>query len=215
MKNKKRLLFVIVFILIGLFFVGEHQWKQVNNKDNKIGMNIGTDVNLPRNQIEYIKSLVGLESKNMKILDNPLRVEGSFYIPEKTILSYINYYLKNSKNKDIENVQVTINKNGLTLKGQYKILAGFKTPIDIDILPTLTSNGDLKLELKDIRVLNFSLGGNIVDAIVKSWFSDLNNIKVEKGSIIIDKSFLKNASIKGIEVKEDYLVIDLSVKLEE
>lgn len=215
MNNKRKYLLVIlsIFIIIGLFLLGDYQWKRINDKDNKIDVDIDTDVNLPQNQIEFIQSLVGLKSKDMKVLDNPLRIEGSFYIPEDTILSYINHYLKNSNNEDIENIKVTINKNGLTIGGNYKLIAGFKTPIDMDILPSLTSGNDLKLNLKDIRVLNLSLSDNIVDAIAKSWFSNLDNITVDKGDIIIDKSFFKNTSIKKIEVKEDYLVIDLSTKL--
>lgn len=215
MKNTKKylLISIVLFIVIGLFFLGCFEWKNINNKP-KIDMDIDTSLNLPQNQIDYVQSLVGLESKDMKILDNPLRIEGSFYIPEDTILTYINHYLKNTNNKDIENVKVTINKNGLTIGGQYKLLAYLKTPIDIDILPTLTDDNDLKLNLKDIRLLNLSLSNDIVDAIAESWFSDLDNITVDNGDITIDKSFFKNTNIKSIFVKEDYLVIDLSISIE-
>ena len=215
MKNRKKylLMSIVLFIVIGLFFLGSFEWKNINNKP-KIDMDIDTSLNLPQNQIDYIQSLAGLESKDMKILDNPLRIEGNFYIPEYTILTYINHYLKNTNNKDIENVKVTINKNGLTIGGQYKLLDYLKTPIDIDILPTLTDDNDLKLNLKDIRLLNLSLSNDIVDAIAESWFSDLDNITVDNGDITIDKSFFKNTNIKSILVKEDYLVIDLSISIE-
>lgn len=215
MGNKRKYIFIIsiIFLLISLFFLGSFEWKSINNKNSKIDIDVDTNLNLPQNQIEYLQSLVGLESKNMKILDNPLRVEGSFYIPEDTILSYINHYLKNSNNKDIENVQVTINKNGLTIGGQYKLLAYLKTPIDIDVLPTLTEDNDLRLNLKDIRLLNLSLNNDIIDAIVDSWFSDMDNVTVDKGDIIIDKGFFENANIKSISVEEDYLVMGLSVNI--
>ena len=215
MKNRKKylLMSIVLFIVIGLFFLGSFEWKNINNKP-KIDMDIDTSLNLPQNQIDYIQSLSGLESKDMKILDNPLRIEGNFYIPEYTILTYINHYLKNTNNKDIENVKVTINKNGLTIGGQYKLLDYLKTPIDIDILPTLTDDNDLKLNLKDIRLLNLSLSNDIVDAIAESWFSDLDNITVDNGDITIDKSFFKNTNIKSISVREDYLVIDLSISIE-
>lgn len=214
MKNKRKYLLIgiIVFIFISLFFIGRFEWKNVNN-NSKIDMDVNTNLDLRQSQIEHIQSLVGLESKNMKILDNPLRIEGSFYIPENTILTYIELYLKDTNNKDIENIKVTINKNGLTIGGQYKLIAYIKTPIDIDILPTLTKDNDLKLNLKDIRLLNLSLSDDIVDAIADSWFSDLDNITVHQGDIIIDKSFFKNTNIKSISVEEDYLVIDLSMNL--
>ncbi|MEW9080822.1 hypothetical protein [Terrisporobacter glycolicus] len=215
MKNRRKYLFIgiILLVITCLFFIGSLEWKSINNNSPKIDMNVNTNFNLPQNQIEYIQSLVGLESKDMKILDNPLRIEGSFYIPEDTILSFVDHYLKNTNNKDIENIKITINENGLTIGGQYKLLAYLKTPIDIDILPTLTENNDLKLNLKDIRVLNLSLNNDIVDAIADSWFSNLDSITVDKGDIIIDKTFFKNTNIKSISVEEDYLVVNLSIRL--
>lgn len=215
MKNRRKYLFIgiIFFVITSLFFIGRVEWKSINNNSPKIDMNVNTNFNLPQNQIEYIQSLVGLESKDMKILDNPLRIEGSFYIPEDTILSYVSHYLKNTNNKDIENIKITINENGLTIGGQYKLLAYLKTPIDIDILPTLTEDNDLKLNLKDIRVLNLSLNNDIVDAIADSWFSNLDNITVDKGDIIIEKTFFKNTHIKSISVEKDFLVVNLSTSL--
>lgn len=214
MKNRRKYLFIgiIFFVITSLIFIGRVEWKSRNNSP-KVDMNVNTNFNLPQNQIEYIQSLVGLESKDMKILDNPLRIEGSFYIPEDTILSYVSHYLKNTNNKDIENIKITINENGLTIGGQYKLLAYLKTPIDIDILPTLTEDNDLKLNLKDIRVLNLSLNNDIVDAIADSWFSNLDNITVDKGDIIIEKTFFKNTHIKSISVEKDFLVVNLSTSL--
>ncbi|MCC3869850.1 hypothetical protein [Terrisporobacter mayombei] len=215
MKNRRNYLLIgiILFVITSLLFIGSVEWKSINSNSPKIDMNVNTNFNLPQNQIEYIQSLVGLESKDMKILDNPLRIEGSFYIPEDTILSFVDHYLKNTNNKDIENIKITINENGLTIGGQYKLLAYLKTPIDIDILPTLTEDNDLRLNLKDIRVLNLSLNNDIVDAIADSWFSNLDNITVDKGDIIIDKTFFKNTNIKSISVEKDYLVVNLSISL--
>lgn len=215
MKHRRKYLFIgiIFFVITSLFFISRVEWKSRNDNSPKVDMNVNTNFNLPQNQIEYIQSLVGLESKDMKILDNPLRIEGSFYIPEDTILSYVSHYLKNTNNKDIENIKITINENGLTIGGQYKLLAYLKTPIDIDILPTLTEDNDLKLNLKDIRVLNLSLNNDIVDAIADSWFSNLDNITVNKGDIIIEKTFFKNTHIKSISVEKDFLVVNLSTSL--
>lgn len=215
MKNRRKYLFIgiILFVITSLFFIGSIEWKSINKNSPKIDMNVNTNFNLPQNQIEYMQSLVGLESKDMKILDNPLRIEGTFYIPEDTILSFVNHYLKNTNNKDIENIKITINENGLTIGGQYKLLAYLKTPIDIDILPTLTEDKNLRLNLKDIRVLNLSLNNDIVDAIADSWFSNLDNITVDKGDVIIDKTFFKNTNIKSISVEKDFLVVNLSIGL--
>ena len=198
--------------MLSLFGIYELSIK--NNKKSSVDIDVNTSLNIPKEQMQYLQSLVGLESKNIKILDNPLRIEGSFYIPEETILTFINHYLENSNNKDITNLNITINKNALTISGQYKLLTYLKTPIDIDILPTITKEKNLRLNLKDIRLLNLSLNDNIIDAVIDSWFSDLENISVDRGDVIIDKSFFKNTEIKSIDLKEDYLVIDLSLKIQ-
>lgn len=216
MKLKRRsiIILVVLFIALVLSLFGVYELSIKNNKKSSLDIDVNTSLNIPKEQMQYLQSLVGLESKNIKILDNPLRIEGSFYIPEETILTFINHYLESSNNKDITNLNITINKNALTISGQYKLLTYLKTPIDIDILPTITKEKNLRLNLKDIRLLNLSLNENIIDAVIDSWFSDLENISVDRGDVIIDKSFFKNTEIKSIDLKEDYLVIDLSLKIQ-
>lgn len=216
MKLKRRsiIILIILFISLVLSIFGIYELSIKNNKKSSIDIDVNTSLNIQKEQMQYLQSLVDLESKNMKILDNPLRIEGSFYIPEETILTFINHYLESSNNKDITNLNITINKNALTISGQYKLLTYLKTPIDIDILPTITKEKNLRLNLKDIRLLNLSLNENIIDAVIDSWFSDLENISVDRGDVIIDKSFFKNTEIKSIDLKEDYLVIDLSLKIQ-
>ena len=216
MKLKRRsiIILVVLFIALVLSLFGIYELSIKNNQKSSIDIDVNTSLNIPKEQMQYLQSLVGLESKNIKILDNPLRIEGSFYIPEETILTFINHYLESSNNKDITNLNITINENALTISGQYKLLTYLKTPIDIDILPTITKDKNLKLNLKDIRLLNLSLNENIIDAVIDSWFSDLENISVDRGDVIIDKSFFKNTEIKSMDLKEDYLVIDLSLKIQ-
>ena len=216
MKLKRRsiIILVVLFISLVLSLFGIYELSIKNNKKSSLDIDVNTSLNIPKEQMQYLQSLVGLESKNIKILDNPLRIEGSFYIPEETILTFINHYLESSNNKDITNLNITINENDLTISGQYKLLTYLKTPIDIDILPTITKEKNLRLNLKDIRLLNLSLNENIIDAVIDSWFSDLENISVDRGDVIINKLLLKNTKIKSIDLKEDYLVIDLSLKIQ-
>ena len=214
LKRRSLIILIILFISLVLSLFGIYELSIKNNKKSSLDIDVNTNLNIPKEQMQYLQSLVGLESKNIKILDNPLRIEGSFYIPEETILTFINHYLESSNNKDITNLNITINKNALTISGQYKLLTYLKTPIDIDILPTITKEKNLRLNLKDIRLLNLSLNENIIDAVIDSWFSDLENISVDRGDVIIDKSFFKNTEIKSIDLKEDYLVIDLSLKIQ-
>ncbi len=196
-----------------MILFGLYEWKNKNNKPISSDININTNLSISDEQKELLECLVGLESKEIKVLDNPLRIDGTFYIPEETVLTFINYYLKTTKNKDIDDIGVVIDENGMTIEGKYKLIQFMKTPIDIDILPIITEDKDLKLYLKDIRVLNLSLGEDIINAIIDSWFSDMNYITVESGDIVINKEFFKNTDLNSISVEEDNLILDLSIKL--
>ena len=110
MKFKRKIIIpLIILIFIILLFVGIYELSIKNNKKSSLDIDVNTSLNIPKEQMQYLQSLVGLESKNIKILDNPLRIEGSFYIPEETILTFINHYLESSNNKDITNLNITIN----------------------------------------------------------------------------------------------------------
>lgn len=212
MKIKKKYIIIIVVLLIFLFLIFIFECSKIKNNKEPVDMDQNINLNMTDNEIEFIQSLVGLKSKDLQVLDNPLRIEGAFYIPEETVKNYIEHYLKKSNNKYVEDIEIIMNEKIITIGGKYKLLDYLKTPIDIDILPTLTKDNDLKLALKDIRLLNISLNDKIVDAIVESWFSDLDNIKVDSGDVIINKKFFGNSEIKSIKVEEDYLVINLSMK---
>ena len=83
MKLKRRsmiiLIILLVFLVLSIFGIYELSIK--SNKKSSLDIDVNTSLNIPKEQMQYLQSLVGLESKNIKILDNPLRIEGSFYIP--------------------------------------------------------------------------------------------------------------------------------------
>ena len=113
MKLKRRsiIILVVLFIALVLSLFGIYELSIKNNQKSSIDIDVNTSLNIPKEQMQYLQSLVGLESKNIKILDNPLRIEGSFYIPEETILTFINHYLESSNNKDITNLNITDRKS--------------------------------------------------------------------------------------------------------
>ena len=80
MKLKRRsiIILVVLFISLVLSLFGIYELSIKNNKKSSIDIDVNTSLNIPKEQMQYLQSLVGLESKNIKILDNPLRIEGSF-----------------------------------------------------------------------------------------------------------------------------------------
>lgn len=213
MKNKKRyilpIIIIIVLIIRGFSIVNLNK----NNEDtSKISSSEDEELKLLDKQVEFIKSLVGLESKEMQILDNPLRLEGTFIIPEKTLLKGIQYYLETFKNTDIKDVKVSINNDGIRISGRYNLFLKFMTPVELTVVPSLTKDGDLKLDLNDIKVLKLKINDKIIDSIVESWFSNLKGISTDNGGVVIDKSDFKGVSLKSLSVESSNLIISISVK---
>lgn len=173
-----------------------------------------TNIKIPDKQKEFLQVLVGLESKNMKIEDNPLRIEGTFIIPEGTVLKGIKYYLKTSKNKDIKDVEINLESDQMKIKAKYSLFGKFKTPVEMSVVPSLTENSDIRLDLKDIKVLNLKINQKLIDSIINNWFSDQKGISVDDGDVIIDKRNFNGISLNDLSIKSSDLIINLSINLD-
>ena len=216
MKIKKIyivILAVLMIILIGGYEIYTKIKQDIANRQ-EIEFSTNNNLKLFNGQTEILHTLVGLESKEMKIIDNPLRIEGEFKVPEETALNGINYYLKTTKNKEINDVDIRIEKDKIIIGAKYKLLNTFKTPMEVSIIPSITKSSDIKLHISDVTVLGFSIDEELVDAIVDSWFSNIKGIKVEKGDVIVDKNNFKDIAIKSISLDTDNLIISLSMKLD-
>lgn len=216
MKIKKIyivILAVLMIILIGGYEIYTKIKQDITNRQ-EIEFSTNNNFKLFNGQTEILHTLVGLESKEMKIIDNPLRIEGEFKVPEETALNGINYYLKTTKNKEINDVDIRIEKDKIIIGAKYKLLNTFKTPMEVSIIPSITKSSDIKLHISDVTVLGFSIDEELVDAIVDSWFSNIKGIKVEKGDVIVDKNNFKDITIKSISLDTDNLIISLSMKLD-
>ena len=216
MKIKKIyivILAVLMIILIGGYEIYTKIKLDITNRQ-EIEFSTNNNFKLFNGQTEILHTLVGLESKEMKIIDNPLRIEGEFKVPEETALNGINYYLKTTKNKEINDVDIRIEKDKIIIGAKYKLLNTFKTPMEVSIIPSITKSSDIKLHINDVTVLGFSIDEGLVNAVVDSWFSNIKGIKVEKGDVIVDKNNFKDIAIKSISLDTDNLIISLSMKLD-
>ena len=215
LKNKKLYVIVIIVIMLLIGGIGIINFNKSNNFETHNGTsNSNEELKLLDNQVAFVKALVGLESKEMKIIDNPLRLEGSFIIPDKTLLNSIEYYLAKSKNTDIKDVEVSINKDGIEISGKYNLFAKFMTPVEITVVPSITKENDVKLDLKDIKVLKLKINNKIIDAIIESWFSNLQGIRIDNGDVVIDKSNFKGVTVKSLSIESSNFVIGISIKLD-
>lgn len=215
--NKKRIYItlgiILTAILVSVLLQINISHDYSSNKP-ELDIESNTNIKIPDKQREFLKVLVGLESKNMKIEDNPLRIEGTFVVPQDTVLNGIKYYLKTSKNKDIKDVEINLESEKMKIKAKYNLFGKFKTPVEMSVVPFLTENSDIRLDLKDIRVLNLKINQKLIDSIINNWFSDQKGISVDDGDVIIDKRNFKGVSLNDLLIKSSNLVINLSINLD-
>lgn len=221
MRNKKRKIFlgVIIFLTLSAFMLfsikkldtqSNQQVKKIENSEEKVKNTEGKN-------LTFFIDIAGVKATNAELIDNPVGVKGEFLVPEKSILNGINYFLKETKNDKISNVNIDIEENGIIAKVDYKVNQNITTPIEVKFLPTVDKNNNLILNIKEVKLLDLKLYDWIVDialkSFIKDWFSkDSNiNVKFEKGNVVIDKNNFKEVMLKNISLGSKDLKINMLI----
>ncbi|MDU3803347.1 hypothetical protein [Paraclostridium bifermentans] len=186
------------------------QVKKIENSEEKVKNTEGKN-------LTFFIDIAGVKATNAELIDNPVGVKGEFLVPEKSILNGINYFLKETKNDKISNVNIDIEENGIIAKVDYKVNQNITTPIEVKFLPTVDKNNNLILNIKEVKLLDLKLYDWIVDialkSFIKDWFSkDSNiNVKFEKGNVVIDKNNFKGVMLKNISLESKDVKINMII----
>ncbi|MDU0298205.1 hypothetical protein RWY47_15235 [Paraclostridium sp. MRS3W1] len=221
MRNKKRKIFlgVIIFFTLSSFMLfsikkldtqSKQQVKKIENSEDKVK-------NTEEKNLTFFRDIAGVKATNVELIDNPVGVKGEFSVPEKSILNGINYFLKETKNEKISNVNIHIEKQGIIAKVDYKVNKSITTPIEVKFLPIVDKSNNLILNIKEVKLLDLKLYDWVVDialkSFIKDWFSkDSNiNVKFEKGNVIIDKNNFKGVMLKNISLESKGVKINMII----
>lgn len=221
MKNKKQKIFlgIIIFFILSatIIFSIKKLDTQQNQQVKKIENNKDTVENSKEKNLTFFRDIAGVKATNIELIDNPVGVKGEFLVPEKSILNGINYFLKQTKNDKISNVNIDIEESGIIAKVDYKVNRSITTPIEVKFLPTVDKNNNLILNIKEVKLLDLKLYDWIVDialkSFIKDWFSKDSNIdvKFEKGNVVIDKNNFKEVILKNISLEQKDLKINMII----
>lgn len=221
MKNKKQKIFlgIIIFLILSatIIFSIKKLETQPIQQVKKIEKNKDIVENSEAKNLTFFRDIAGVKATNIELIDNPVGVKGEFLVPEKSILNGINYFLKETKNDKINNVNIDIEENGIIAKVDYKVNQNITTPIEVKFLPTVDKNNNLILKIKEVKLLDLKLYDWIVDialkSFIKDWFSkDSNiNVKFEKGNVVIDKNNFKEVMLKNISLGSKDLKINMII----
>ncbi|MEN2257778.1 hypothetical protein AAIB48_08365 [Paraclostridium benzoelyticum] len=221
MKNKKQKIFlgIIIFFILSatIIFSIKKLDTQQNQQVKKIENNKDAVENSKEKNLTFFRDIAGVKATNIELIDNPVGVKGEFLVPEKFILNGINYFLKQTKNDKISNVNIDIEESGIIAKVDYKVNKSVTTPIEVKFLPTVDKNNNLILNIKEVKLLDLKLYDWIVDialkSFIKDWFSKDSNIdvKFEKGNVVIDKNNFKEVVLKNISLGPKDLKINMII----
>lgn len=221
MKNKKQKIFlgIIIFFILSatIIFSIKKLDTQPTQQVKKIENNKDIVENSEAKNLTFFRDIAGVKAKNIELIDNPVGVKGEFLVPEKSILNGINYFLNETKNDKISNVNIDIEENGIIAKVDYKVNQNITTPIEVKFLPTVDKHNNLILNIKEVKLLDLKLYDWIVDialkSFIKDWFSkDSNiNVKFEKGNVVIDKNNFKEVILKNISLGSKDLKINMII----
>ncbi|MEX6586481.1 hypothetical protein [Paraclostridium bifermentans] len=221
MKNKKQKIFlgIIIFLILSatIIFSIKKIDTQPTQQVKKIENNKDIVENSEAKNLTFFRDIAGVKATNIELIDNPVGVKGEFLVPEKSILNGINYFLKETKNDKISNVNIDIEENGIIAKVDYKVNQNITTPIEVKFLPTVDKNNNLILNIKEVKLLDLKLYDWIVDialkSFIKDWFSKDSNIdvKFEKGNVVIDKNNFKQVMLKNISLGSKDLKINMII----
>lgn len=225
--NKKKIGIVIIVLLVIItigFIVFKDKKENINtNTNNNSNNNSKVEEVITDNTdtLKFLKSVAGIKANNVEIIDNPIGIKGEFLAPEKSILNGVNYFLKQTNNDKIENLDINLDNKTIKVTVDYKVSKFIKVPVEVQVLPSLDKDKNLVLNIQKVKLLDMKLYDWIVDVsvsnFIKDWFPEDSGLKIKfnEGNVVIDKDNFKGILINSINLNKDNLNINMIINLEE
>ena len=221
MKRKRN---IFILIIIGLLAIGSILFIIMNTKNKPILKeeikNDTVDKVATNETLEFLNAISGVKAENIEIINSPvLGIKGKIFAPKISIVNGINYFLDNTNNDKMKNLEVDIENNGINLYVNYAVTDKINTPIKVNITPSLNENNDLVIDIGSVNILDLKLSDFLVNlalnTFVKDWFVN-SNIKVEyeKNKVILSKENFDGITLDSILVNDDGIALDMVIEIE-
>ena len=221
MKRKRN---IFILIIIGLLAIGSILFIIMNTKNKPILKeeikNDTVDKVATNETLEFLNAISGVKAENIEIINSPvLGIKGKIFAPKISIVNGINYFLDNTNNDKMKNLEVDIENNVINLYVNYAVTDKIDTPIKVNITPSLNENNDLVIDIGSVKILDLKLADFFVNlalkTFVKDWFVN-SNIKVEyeKNKVILSKENFDGITLDSILVNDDGIALDMVIEIE-
>lgn len=223
MKNKRIIIVLLMLVLVITVIIGctyfnksvENSNEQIRNEE--ISNSNESDI---EGVIEFLGSISGVKAIDIEIINNPVGFIGELYAPKESIKNGVDYYLANTNNDKMEDLKIDIGDNFLSVYVNYKVNKMIKTPIEVKVNPVLNDNGDLVINIDEVKFLDIKIADWIVNlalnSFVKDWFPSDGDLKLEfnKGNVVVYRENFKGLKINTLSLEEEGLKINVTIDLE-
>lgn len=228
-ENKKKSLkwiilisILLIIIIIFIKFSDNKTKDNINSKLDKVETSISNNQEESiKNTIDFVSSIYGLEVNYLKVIKDPVGLKGKIIAPKYTVTSGLNYIMGNIiKNDKLDDMKISLNEGSATINVIYKITDKIKTPVEMTIIPKLTNDKSIQIEIKEVKFLDIKIFKWIVDfstsKFIKEWIPKDSKFKIEykEGNIVIDKNNFKGITFNDITITPKSLDFDITFDLE-
>lgn len=219
MKRKRNIIILILICLFiiesVLFVIMKSGNKPIINEEIKsetVDKVEGTEM------LEFLNAISGVKAENLEIINSPIiGVKGEIFAPKTAILNGINYFLDNTNNDKMRNLELDIENNSINIYVNYAVTDKIDTPIKVNITPSLNDNNDLVIDIGSVKILDLKLADFFVNLVlktfVKDWFisSDIN-VEYENSKVILSKENFNGITLNYILVNDDGISLDMIIE---
>lgn len=154
MKRKRNIIILILICLFiiesVLFVIMKSGNKPIINEEIKsetVDKVEGTEM------LEFLNAISGVKAENLEIINSPIiGVKGEIFAPKTAILNGINYFLDNTNNDKMRNLELDIENNSINIYVNYAVTDKIDTPIKVNITPSLNYNNDLVIDIGSVKI---------------------------------------------------------------
>lgn len=207
----------IIVLLIGLVAVKLYDKEDLVRPS--VNVEDGLKIKGGSKILRFMKAISGIKANSIEIIDNPVGISGEFFAPDETLIRGLNYFLKETNNDKMENLNIVSEKGAINIKIDYRVTNKIKTPIEVKIKPTINETKDLVINIEEVRFLDLKISKWIVnlalDNFIEDWFPKDGNLKIDfnKSNVIVYKENFNGLEINNISL-ENGLEINVVVDLE-
>ena len=169
--------------------------------------------------IPFLRAIQGTDVENVILINNPVGFKGDAIATSEDIKNAMNYYLGQMNNLEkINNTNIEIKDESIVLTANYSVTEKISTPIEIEVIPSITPENDLQLEIVNVKLLKLKIPTKLLDIIIDKFvadlFTDIADIRFDGVNIIVNKSNFEGVILNSMNIDPDEVKVNVTVDME-